>query len=529
MPPGAMNLGATWTSLRGQWQALPPNGRRNILATAVAAVAGILLLAVLAARGPAMAALFTNLAPVDGAAIVTQLGRDKVPYKLANNGQTILVPQSQVDKLRLQMAGLGLPKSGSVGLSSVLSLPFGATDFTRQVAYQNALQGELEQTINQIGGVAGSRVQIVLPQQATFSGQSNPASAAVLVKLQPGITLSAGQVRGIANLVAASVQGLSPNAVTVLDQTGQILWAQGATGLGVGGGNANGPTGQAENQFQLQQQFDQTLQTNLQHLLQQVFGPGNVVTQVQAQLNFNSGTVDRTLFLPKGSGPAVVKSMQQLKQTVLGTPATGGVPGTASNSFPTYPAGAGGKTSSTSNQLTQNFDISQETQHTVIAPGSVSRLSVAVVVNSPLNAAQLALVRATVQAAVGADPARQDQITVVGLPFNHSLVNALSQPLPARALPIPEIAAGAALLLILLVLLLFRRRGGQEPAVPDEAALGGETLSSPAAFSVAGPGPDGLGSAIASAQAARERLNSSLRQRPEDVARVVRVWLEQSD
>jgi len=242
MPPGSLNMGATWTSLRGQWQALAPARRRTVLGAFAAVAAGVLLLAFLAARGPAMAPLFTNLAPTDGAAIVAQLSHDKVNFKLANNGQTILVPQAQVDRLRLEMAGLGLPKSGPVGLSSVLSLPFGATDFTRQVAYQNALQGELEQTINQIQGVQASRVQIVMPQQATFSGQSTPASAAVLVKLQPGISLTSGQVRGIAHLVAASVQGLLPGAVTVLDQNGQILWAQGTTGQGVAGGAAGGST-----------------------------------------------------------------------------------------------------------------------------------------------------------------------------------------------------------------------------------------------------------------------------------------------
>lgn len=525
MPPASFNLGSTLSSLRTQWQGLTPARRRTLLGVFAAVAFGVLLVALLGTRPPAMAPLFTNLAPTDGAAIVAQLSHNKVPYKLANNGQTILVPQSQVDQLRLTMAGLGLPKAGPVGLSSVLTLPFGATSFTRQVAYQNALQGELEQTINQIQGVTASRVQIVMPQQPTFSGQSTPASAAVLVQLQPGITLSSAQVQGIAHLVAASVQGLSPNGVTVLDQSGQILWSQGSGTAALG---ATGPATQAESQFQLQQQFDQALQTNLQQMLDQVFGPGNVVAQVQAQLNFNSGTLDQTLFLPKGSGPAVVQSMQQLKQTVVGQGlASTSVAGTAANSFPTYPAGGGSNTSSTSNQLTQNFDVSQSVRHTVIAPGSVSRLSVAVVVNATLNASQLALVRSTVQAAVGADPARQDQITVVGLPFNHTLVNTLANQaaVPVRTLPVVQIAAGAALLLLLLVILLVRRR----PAREAEALAGADgTVSGPSAVSLA-TGADSLDGAMASAQAARERLHASLRQRPEDVARVIRVWLEQSE
>ena len=532
MPPrGTVNVADTWASARSQWQALTPGNRRGIAAVAAAVVAGVLLAAALASRGPAMAPLFTNLAPPDGAAIVAQLEHSKVPYHLADNGQTILVPAAQVDRLRLQMAGQGLPKAGSVGLSSVLTLPFGATDFTRQVAYQNGLQGELEQTINQIHGVSASRVQIVLPQASTFSGQASPASAAVLVELQPGASLTPGQVGGIAQLVASSVQGLTPAGVTVLDQNGQILWTQGTGAAAAGTPAAGGAAGQAQSQLQVEQQFEQTLQTQLQQLLDQVFGSGNVVTQVQAQLSFDSGTTDQKMFSPKGSSPAIVSSLQQLQQTVVGAGGSGAVPGTATNSFPTYPAGTGtSNTSSTSNQLTQNFDVSQQDTHTVVAPGQVSRLSVAVVVNSQLSAAQQALVRSTVQAAVGADPARQDQITVVGLPFNHSLLSKLTSGAPqakGTTLPLPVLAAIGLLLLLVLILLLTRRRGAEAPL--DAAAGAGASIPPALSVSVVGEGDDGLAGALAGAQAARNRLHGSLRERPEDVARVIRVWLENAD
>lgn len=524
-------------SLRAQWQGLQAGQRRTLLGVGCAVLAGIVVWASLTARGPAMAPLFTNLAPADGAAIVAVLDHSKVAYRLTDNGQTILVPRSQVDRLRLQLAGQGLPNHGAVGLDSVLNLPFGATDFTRQVAYQNGLQGELEQTIDQIHGVSSSRVQVVLPQTASFGGQGSAATAAVLVNLQPGASLDAAQVGGIAHLVAASVQGLSPQDVTVIDQTGQILWSQG-TVSGTSGSSVTGIAGQAENDLQVQQQLNAQLQQGLQRLLDQVFGPGNVMTQVNAQLSFDSGTVDKSLFQPAGSAQGVVQSMQELKQTIVGGQPSGATPGTAANSFPTYPAGtAGGSTSSTSDQLTQNFAISQENDHTVVSPGTVSRLSVAVVVNSNLTAAQQALVRSTVEAAVGADPARQDQITVVGMPFNQSLVSALSkQPSPSRNSPLPvplPVAIGVAGVLLLLVvaaLALRRRPTFAEPIAAGPAASDGAALvSNLAADALDEPAHDPLGLALATAQSNRDRMQSALRQRPEDVARVIRVWLAQDE
>ncbi len=518
------------SSLRKQWDGMQPGPRRIVLGAAALTVAGLLVVAILAARGPAMDPLFTNLNPQDGSAIVTQLQQQKIPYTLADNGQTILVPRKDVAAERLSMAGQGLPAQGTVGLGTVLNLPFGATDFTRQVAYQQGLQNELAGTISQIKGVQGARVQLVLPQTQTFSGQSTPASAGVLVQLSPGASLAPTEVQGIVHLVSSSVQGLNPTAITVLDQHGDILATDGSvTGLGqvAGGGSAtasggSGPAAQAQTDLAVQQQFQQQLQSGLNTLLAQVFGPGNVVTQVQAQLNFNSGTSKATLFSPSGSSPAVLQSLQQLHQTTSGGGvAAGGTPGTASNSFPTYTAGSNTSNSDTSSSLSETFDVSQQDTNTTIVPGTVSRLSVAVVVNRQLSASEQQLIASTVSAAVGADPARQDQINVVGIPFNQSLTQALAHApsgaahIPARDLVIAG-AAAAVLLGVIVLLLTALRRG------PREVSLDGITSSG-------APATDGLLPELdlegALSRSQRTALEGSLRQHPQDVAQVIRAWL----
>lgn len=526
MPPHTSNptLADMVASLRRQWSGLQPGQRRTLVAAGAVAAVGLLTWAALAARPPAMAPLFTNLSPQDGAAIVSQLQHDHTPYRLADNGQTILVPRTQVDALRLQLAGQGLPSQGDVGLGAVLSLPFGATDFTRQVAYQQALQNELAATIQAVQGVRAARVQIVLPQSADFGGGGTPASAAVLVDLQPGVSLSPGQVAGITHLVASSVQGLDPSNVTVLDQSGQVLNGLAAGGQGAAG--LGGVAAQASDDLQVEQQFDDQLQQRLQRLLDQVFGPGNVVAQMQSQLSFDTGMVQRQLFSPRGS-PAVLASVQRLQQTVSGQGpgGAGGVPGTTSNSFPpTYRSAASGAGTSSSRQVTENFDVSQENDTTTVAPGALSRLSVAVVVNSPLTSAQARLVRQTVEAAVGYDAARRDQISVVGLPFNRSLLQALSQqPVGTGRLNVvhtvlPLLAVAVPLLAVIAY--LWRRR----PAVAGEAAapaLAAEGEADALDGAVAG--------ALQAAHLARMRTEASLRERPEDVARVIRAWLAEDE
>lgn len=536
-PTAPQSPSALIAQVRGQWGALGAGQRRTVVLVGAMVLVAVLVGGALAARGPAMAPLYTNLSLQDGAAIVTQLQQSKVPYKLANNGATILVPKSEVDNLRLQLAGKGLPNHGAVGLSSVLSLPFGATSFTRQVAYQEALQGELEQTIDDIQGVSSSRVQIVMPQTSAFGGPTPPSSAAVLLNLQPGVTLSASQVEGVARLVAASVQGLSTSNVTVVNQIGDILWSQGAAS----GGSASSTTaasGQAAQDLQVTQTYDQQLQSQLQSLLDQVFGPGNVVTHVQADMTFNQGTIDSTTYQPGPNGQGVVQKLQALRNSLSGGSATGGIAGTATNSFPTYTStsGAGaGKTSGTgSSSLTEDFVINQTTTHTVEAPGTVSRLSVAVVVNGTLTAAQQQLVTQTVQAAVGYSAARQDQITVVGMPFNKSLVKTLQAQPTAVPLGVPTHfvyeGAGAAIALIAgLLVLMALRKPKSEPA----GAVGGgghEPLRSPSE-PLAAPEEeeDPFTTLLEGARRSRERMQGALRQQPEDVARVVRVWLSQDD
>ncbi|MBE3590241.1 MAG: flagellar M-ring protein FliF [Firmicutes bacterium] len=487
-----------------------------VLAAGLGAAALLAVGAWLWLRGAdgAMQPLFTNLQPADAAAVVQVLEGEHVPYKLDDNGATILVPAADVYRLRLELASQGLPASGSVGFEVMDKLGLAATDFDRQVALLRATQGELERTIEQIQGVARARVHIVMPKDTVFAGESQPASAAVLVEMKPGETLEARTVQGIVHLVAASVPNLSPDQVTVLDQTGRILSSAAAA--------ADDTAGGAQDNMAVQARFQADLQSRLQDLLTQIFGPGNVVAQVSAELNFDRTTTVSDLFTAPTDQGGLLRSITELRRSVQGqSTAAGGVPG--DSNFPTYPATTGGNqtSSTTEDQSTRNYELNETKTTTQVAPGSVKRLSVAVVVNKPLDAQQQQQVEQLVAAAIGADPARQDTISVTSMPFDRSLLQALqpseTTPPTGRAVPLwAWAAAGAAVVLLAAVWIVLagRRRAARRRA--EEEALALARLEAQRAAEEQG---------TPAANGTIHDLKTYSRERPEQVARALRVWL----
>src|SRR2546423_6688372 len=167
--------------------------------------------------------LFTGLSPEDGAGIVQKLKESGVEYRLPESGGVVLVPSSRLAELRLSMAAAGLPKSGRIGFELFDKVNLGATEFTEHVNYRRALEGELERTIMTLAEVDQARVHITFPKESVFLESQQPAKASVLVRLKPGKRLAPQNVVAIDHLVASAVEGLSPDAVSVLDMNGNLL------------------------------------------------------------------------------------------------------------------------------------------------------------------------------------------------------------------------------------------------------------------------------------------------------------------
>lgn len=511
-------MGAQLTSLtKGMAETWARLGKvqKAIIAGAIAVVfvASSVMLA-LGNKGAKYETLFSGLDPADAGAIVTELEREGIPYELADGGRTIRVPPENLHRTRLSMASQGLPSSGIVGFESISGNSIWATDFERRVQYIRALSGELTRTVESISGVEDARVHIVLPEDSVFAAERKPATAAVLLKLRPMQELSASTVKGIMNLVARSVEGLSPNEVTVMDTTGRLLSADYAANDILGGAGSAA--------YELTSKVERDLERRLIAMLSPVLGPGNVVCQVRANLNLDQTRTTEDAFITDPENPqGVLRSTQQITETYSGT----GVPagGTAGGlDVPTYATGGNTQSNYQRTETVQNYEVTRRTTETLVNPGTIKNLSVAVMVNKELDEEQTALITESVSAALGLDPLRQDRISVTGIKFDTSLVDELQAgmtpaPQPVRRVYIYGAAVLAALIVGTVIIFLLRRRKAPAPVEVVEETT---TVEEPDLLSEPSLTPAAL-----SKQRMKETVEKMARTNPETVATLVKTWL----
>src|SRR5213593_2243419 len=271
-----------WSQLAAFFLAQPPARRVAIGVVGLVSMAAVLGLAWWAQR-PLYRPLFTNLAERDASAIVEALKAEKVTFQLEDGGRAVLVPAERQYELRLALASRGLPEGGGVGFEIFDKQTLGQTDFLQRLNYQRALQGELGRTIAQLGGVESARVHLALPERSLFVAEDRRPSASVVVKLASGRSLARAQIDGIVHLVAASVEGMAPEAVTVVDEGGRILTPDRREG------EAGGASGGA---LEIQRTMERQLEERIESMLGATVGRDKAIARVAATLDF--ARVERT-------------------------------------------------------------------------------------------------------------------------------------------------------------------------------------------------------------------------------------------
>ena len=367
--------------------------------------------------------LFTNLTTDDTAAIVERLDENNVDYQLGGNGNTILVPESEIHRLRLDMASAGLPDQGVVGFEIFNSSDFGTTEFERRVNYYRALGGELSRSIQSISGIEFARVQITPPEESLFLDEEKSATASVMVKLDAGYNMSSERVNAVQNLVASGVQDLPLEEVTIVDTRGNLL----SQPSNSGDNNWSNPQN-----FSMQQEFESSLKNDLTVLLTKVLGPDNFAVQVNANLNFDQRQSESKTYSPVVDDSGIVRSEERNTETQENG-VTGGAPGTDAN-IPQYQGEGAGEGSSYERENTiTNYEINERIEQHVYAPGEVERLSVSVMVDQETDEETLAQIRNAVGAAIGYNEERGDVLNITSIAFDDSLENAAQEAMQARA------------------------------------------------------------------------------------------------
>jgi len=496
------------SKLTSTWGGIAPRKRIVIVVSAVA-VFGLLAMWTLVAGRPEYTVLYNRLEAADASSIVGVLEAQGTSFKLADAGRTILVPAKDVHRLRLNLAGEGLPSLGTPGFELLESVSIGATDFERRNSYIRALSGELARTIGRIAQVEQARVHIVLPEQSLFTSQARPTTAAVFVQHRPNARLAPDQVQGIIHLVAHSVEGLLPDMVTVVDENGRVL-------DGSGGSAVASTADRAATQIEASRQFSRELEGNLQRMLETVLGPGNVAARVAAELSFDESVINRVTYEPVADGQGIVRSTHETSEYSKGADAGNGGPAGTQSNVPLYQSqasGAVGMSESERTEVLRNYEINEIVEHTVIAPGTVKRLSVSVVVNQQLAPADAAQLEKLVAAAVGSDPRRSDQIVVTGMAFNTDLAKTVAADIAAaRRNQLIAIGAGAGLALILGLVMAMRARRGAKLRANTPVLVAEEIESELRSLDDIRP-------------KSQDELQRLFRAKPQVAAEVIRTWL----
>lgn len=497
--------------LRKLVASLSPRQRLSIVLAAILVVAGMFALTRYR-READFKPLYTGLAQDDAAAVVQKLKETGVEYRLSESGGIISVPSARAAELRLEMAAAGLPRSGRIGFEIFDKTNLGATEFVEHINYRRALEGELERSVKCLQEVEQARVHLTFPKDSVFLEARQPAKASVMLKLRPGARLSPQNVLAVEHLVGSAVEGLAPEAVSILDMRGNLLSRPRRTG--------DEDLQHSETVLEFRRKVEQDLLTKINGTLEPLLGTDRYRAGVSVECDPTSGEQNEEIYDPSRS----VMTNSQKTEDVTGGSGSAGFPGTASNlprpqQARRSPAAAGLA------RRTENitYQSSRVVKRTRLPQGAVKRISVAVLLDQnvrwegtgsgarrvlvPPSPETLKTVRDLVAGIGGLLPDRGDQVVVESLPFE----NTLNQEPPSAPKPPPAPvsleqmmrdpklllpAAGAGVLLILLLLgsmvffFLKRRRnkknkkGGKVTVqgAPALAASGPAELTAEQAF-----------------------------------------------
>lgn len=466
------------------------------LIIAGSAAIAIFVAAFLWLQSPDYKVLYSNLSDKDGGEIVTQLTQMNVPYRLSQSGSAIMVPDDQVHELRLKLAQAGLPKGGAAGFELLDKEKFGISQFSEQINYQRALEGELARTIETLGPVQNARVHLALPKPSLFVREQKSPSASVTVGLLQGRALDEGQINAIVHIVSSSVAGMPDSSVTIVDQSGKLLTQPDSLGRDLN-----------STQLKYVQELENRYQQRIETLLGPIVGRGNVHAQVTAQVDFSHTEETAEEYKPnQPPNQAAVRSKQLSQSEQNGGMLAGGVPGALSNQPVAPPqapieapkAEGSDKTDTTNatgtnrsltrnpnsnNRLdeTTNYEVDRRIRHIKRPVGNIERLSVAVIVNYktvedkkeategeeeptvemkqvPLTDEQIQQIEGLVREAMGYSQDRGDSLSVVNSQFNNVEENVITVPVWEN----PEILSkaldlGRWLLLVIIAWILWRK------------------------------------------------------------------------
>jgi flagellar M-ring protein FliF len=479
--------------------------RRALILVVGLAAAGLIFAVAQWASAPTWVPAFTGV-PLESVATMTdKLDQAGVKYRLERGGSDIMVAATDLAKARVALAKGGMPNSGRPGLELFDQPSWGMTDFTQRINYRRALEGELERTIGKMRGIEQAQVHLVLHETDGFAAGDKPTEASVVLKLKG--ESDEETVKGIAHLVASSVEGLTSEHVTIVNDAGRLLSEA---------VEPNTPTGLTSRQLQMQRELEDYLRTKAEKIVAQMVGNTNMRVQVSAPMSFDQ--LERT-----------TASVDPEKQVVAAEQKAEIIPGAQ--------GGAGQNNTSTT------YENTKTTESYAAAPGAIKRITVAVLVAdrapangkgapSPRTPAELEQIRELVRSAVGADSVRGDVVSVVSVPFAPVTIAPVEAPKTdvVRVMQTAQRPLLGILGLVLIIVVALLSLKSLKVSAPTGAAGQMMALPRPDGAAVMPQGALGAGPLIPvvlPTNTMRDKVNNTIEQQPDVAARVVRAWLKE--
>jgi flagellar M-ring protein FliF len=410
------------TQFQDFYRSLTPTKRLSMMAVTGIIVVAMVVIGVMLS-GANHLPLFKNIPPDQLPLVVEQLNQKNIPFKLSDNGTTVLVPKELLHSTQMAiMTEVGNGRIGEVGLELFEKENFGTTSYAQKVNYQRALQGELMRAINTLSAVRQSKVILALPPKKTFLEESGQATASVVLDLHPGKTLSPDQVRGITHLVSSAVENLDAEKVTVVDSRGKVLTKQ---------YSADGS--HTSELHEMKSKVEETMESRIESILAKVVGAGKVIARVDATLNPRNTVTTEEAVDPD----ATALKSQQTEEELLDGSRTNptGIPGARSNLPGAEDNGQVGFRQNVRKELkTSNFEVPKTVRNIKEAAGGLERISVAVLVDGvstsvtgadgkveekwvPRNPEDLVKYETIVKNAIGFNASRGDSVKIENIQF----------------------------------------------------------------------------------------------------------------
>lgn len=521
-------------SLLALWQQLGLNQRVSLVVAALAVIGGMTAV-VMWSRRPDYQLLYARLGDKDSAAVISYLQAQNIPHQISAGGSTVSVPADKVYKLRMDLAGKGIPSGEGVGFEIFDKGQFGLSDFVQRTNYLRALQGELARTISQLAGVRTARVMIVQPENRLLLTDNGVKPTASVFVDMGGSRLEIDQVNAIRHLVANAVQGLTPDQVAVVDNRGRVLSEE---------LKQDPMLGTASSQMRYKQQVEDYLGKKVESMLGLVLGPGQAIVRVSAEIETEATTITAEKYDPDGQ---VVRSQTSTEDTNNSTETRsgGGAVGVSAN----VPEKTGGteqvaaRPVSNSEQSRKNrtttYEINRTLTNTTRNPGTIKNVTAAVMISQrlaapapaaagqpaavpqpkPRSAEELAALRQVVVNALGLKPEAGQSldsiVTLQEVPFAAEPVSEQIQAIQKENKWQGWIEAGSRWSAVLgagVVLLIFLRMLSRQKPEPVPV----EVLAMP---------PELAARSLQSGNAVTpEMLNELIKQKPANIGTALREW-----